>query len=571
MTNHCFTMPSPTQVPITTSSPHSLAAPCVHAVGKLLVKRARMTSVKSLTSLVGFSASTSGSSLPTVRPNASVQDCVELCRLLLEKVGADARVKDTAELDRVLTTEYPPGVADILGRITGALDTDGILGSVSDISDSSDDEQFVAAELPDSLYKHRSLKKELSPPVVPKASAKYNAETEIAMSRIFELGKFEAVQDRTIPASAPYSGPGVVTMTGFGELGRFGNQVLQYAFLKAYAHTHGIPQIQVPHWIGARLFGLRDAPVARALPAVVEFAGTLANSTFTDELIEFVKRSSAAGTTPELNPSCLSGDRSYDAPRNVDIWGWFQWHSSVFAPFKKLLHDTFAPTQELRDHLGTAFDRNVRHRDGRRRTVVGVHLRYGDYTSIAASSFGYCAPTSWYLEWLRRIWPTLDDPLLVVTSDDLKAVFEDFAEYNPITTAYAAMNMPASFKGAKAGFFPDWYALTQCDVLAISNSTFSFSASLMNDREGLRLFRAHYKHGMVPISAWNAHPIVHRDMNKNSLALAAETLQVLYHTQGAKAVARNILYELPYYGVRSLVMKAVLWREARSKLNTIEV
>lgn len=541
----------------------------INAVEKLLVKRARMIHVQSSSCLSDLSSTSSGSNTPKRRPNANVQDCVELCRLLLEKVGADADKKGIAELDRVLTTEYPPGVAEILGRITGALDTDGVLDSVSIVTDSSDDEQFCVPDVVVSPTDRHPQLSTVQASTAVKPDAKYNADTEIAISRIFELGKFKAVQDPSVPASAPYTGDPVVTMTGFGELGRFGNQVLQYAFLKAYAATHSIPEIQVPEWIGARLFGLDDAPVARALPAVVEFAGTLANSTFTDELIGFVKRSNTAGTTPELRPSCLTRESIGEAPRNVDIWGWFQWHSSAFAPFKSLLRDTFAPTPALSAHLGAAFDSAIRHRGGRRRTVVGVHLRYGDYASIAASSFGYCAPTTWYLEWLRRVWPTLDDPVLVVTSDDLKSVLGDFAEFDPVTTNDAGMGMPQEFKGAKAGFFPDWYALTQCDVLAISNSTFSFSASLMNEREGLRVFRAHYAHRIVEISPWDADPIVHREVNKSGVAHAVETLQILYNTQGAKAVLRNMLYELPCYGVRSIVMKAVLWREARNKMRVL--
>ncbi len=492
--------------------------------------------------------------------------------MLLQKIGADACVNNSAELDRLLTTEYPPGVAELLGRITGALDTDGILDSISDVTESDDDEHLSAADVLDepnlSVKEPAITPKGLQASTLPPDS-QYNSNTEIAISRIFELGKFKAVQDPSIPAAAPYDGPAVITMTGFGELGRFGNQVLQYAFLKSYATLHNIPNIQLPQWVGAGLFGLNDAPVARALPPAVEFYGTLANSTFTDDLIKYVKNADASGKTVELSSSCLSVDNAGAAPQNVDIWGWFQWHSSVYAPFKEVIQNTFSPVPAIDATLHEIFDREVRHRGGRKRTVVGLHLRYGDYQSIAASSFGYCAPTSWYLQWLKKIWSTLDDPVLIVTSDDLKAVIGDFAEYDPVTTNSVGMCMPAEFACLKAGFFPDWYALTKCDVLAISNSTFSFSASLMNSQPNLRVFRAHYSDQMVEISPWNAEPIVHRDLNKSGVSHALETLQILYHTQGTLGVLRNVAFELPYYGMRSLVMKAVLWREARNKVKMI--
>ena len=157
----------------------------------------------------------------------------------------------------------------------------------------------------------------------------------------------------------------------------------------------------------------------------------------------------------------------------------------------------------------------------------------------------------------------------MVTSDALKLVIDDFAEFNPATTNSAGMNMPARMKGLKAGFFPDWYALTQCNIVRISNSTFSFSACLMNERENLHVYRAHYAHRMVEISPWNADPIVHRDVTKNGVSRAVEMLRILYNTQGSSAVLRNVLYELPLYVVRSFVMKAVLWRDARNKLSSM--
>ncbi|GAB0498068.1 hypothetical protein MMPV_009409 [Pyropia vietnamensis] len=387
----------------------------------------------------------------------------------------------------------------------------------------------------------------------------YKAETEIALSRIFELGKVAKVAHPEISPMAPYDGPDVVTMTGFGELGRFGNQVLQYAFLRCYAAKHGNLEIQVPAWVGASLFGLKNPEVYRPFPAVVESRDTKANSTFTSDFIDYIKASNAGMDVPELPECVLDADQPRPAA-NVDVWGWFQWHTRAYAPYKTLIQNTFTPVPTVAEPLRTAFDKSLRFRGGVKRTVVGLHLRLGDYKTIAASSFGYCAPTSWYLEWLAKVWPTLENPVLCVASDDLEAVLRDFAEYNPITSEAAGLEMPESFRGKGAGFFPDWYMLTQCDVLAISNSTFSFTACMANKRPGARFFRAHYLHRMEEIAPWNADPIVHRDVS------ALSTLQVLYNTQGAAALARNVLYELPYYGVRSVLMKGVLgMRAARAK------
>lgn len=562
-----------------------------HPVARLLVKRSRIQTLDT--------------TQPTPQPHTKrlrkqfqpsthspLQNCIELCSLLLEKVGADPSASGPAVLHQILSKEYTPRALELLVDITAAVDRENKPQNYEpELTTSTSDEDNFEAVVPslphvptpptnpynDALVpqlsaphlrtitansKHRHP---TPPPAEPKAVPAYKKETEIAISRIFSLGQVASVQDNSIQCDAPYHGPSVVTMTGFGELGRFGNQVIQYMFLKSYSMRHNIEEIQVPQWVGGPLFGLSDRPVHRALPPVVEFPDTLANSTFTRDLIEFVKNSNKDRHVAELHPSILSTTHTSECvgQQNVDIWGWFQWHTSHFAPFKRHIQDTFEPIPAVKQHLDSIFKSQLRYKDGKRRTVIGLHMRLGDYQNIAASSFGYCAPTSWYLEWLDSIWHTLDNPVLFVASDDVDAVLRDFAKYDPITSDSMGMTMPSEMKEMKAGFFPDWYSLTQCDILAISNSTFSFTACLMNRQKDAKFFRAHYNGGIVPIDPWNSDPVVHRDLTKGGISSLLGTLQVLYNTQGSRGVAKNLFYELPYYGVRAAIMKAVLWRQAQ--------
>lgn len=551
----------------------------------------------------GFGASCDVSGLGSAKlPTASSVKASELASLL-DLLYAKAGVHEDATETEVAALLGADGY-NLVTRLSGALavapqltPTESL--DVSDVGLSSDDDGYVPSSQGDrsvpsslgrvdddaiSIEHDLSAVPDMAPepvdltvpavdvavvpdvtrpvPEVPVAAAEpvaYKADTEIALSRIFELGKVAKVAHPEISPLAPYDGPGVVTMTGFGELGRFGNQVLQYAFLRCYAAKHGNLEIQVPSWVGASLFGLTNPEVNRPFPAVVESRDTKANSTFTSDFIDYIKASNAGMDVPELPECILDADQPRPAA-NVDIWGWFQWHTRAYAPYKTLIQKTFTPVPAVADPLRAAFDKSLRFRGGVKRTVVGLHLRLGDYKTIAASSFGYCAPTSWYLEWLAKVWPTLENPVLCVASDDLEAVLRDFAEYSPITSEAAGLELPESFRGKGAGFFPDWYMLTQCDVLAISNSTFSFTACMANTVPGARFYRAHYAHRMEEIVPWDADPIVHRDVS------ALSTLQVLYNTQGAAALARNVLYELPYYGVRSVLMKGVLGvRAARAK------
>lgn len=547
---------------------------------------------------------------------ASAAEAGELCEILLQYAGhtfVNAQ-DDPRKVAHLLAKEYSPRVAELLVQIAlrlGKANEGGLVarhsavslpvhtvedvrvvpgseGEVSDVESgmSSMDEQLIPDSL--SMAKCRSSSSTVTVAmeeptendvshkvktivgnrdVLPDTSGEYKKDTEIALSRIFSLGKVAAVQNPAIAPFDPHDGPAVVCMSGFGELGRFGNQVLQYAFLRCYAEKHGISEVQVPAWVGAGLFGFNDRPVQRAFPAVVETREAKANSTFTTEFMNYIKASNAGRPVPEVDASHLTGDPvATSCGTSVDFWGWFQWHTSGYAPHKALLQNLFTPVAALEQQLSHQFNKHLRYKDNVKRTVVGLHLRLGDYQNISASSFGYCAPTSWYLELLEKIWPQLENPVLFVASDDIEAVLRDFAPYQPITADMAGITVPDSMQHLKAGFFPDWWCLTQCDVLAISNSTFSFTACMMNRRPNAQFYRAHYSQRMIPFEPWNSDPIIHRHMSRTSVLNAMETLQVVYNTQGARGVVRNVLYELPYYGIRSAIMKTVLWRSARDRV-----
>lgn len=62
---------------------------------------------------------------------------------------------------------------------------------------------------------------------------------------------------------------GVIATSSLGAIGRFGNQVFQYAFAALYADRHGLA-LETPDWIGRRLFGRRDLPLSRPRPVVLE-------------------------------------------------------------------------------------------------------------------------------------------------------------------------------------------------------------------------------------------------------------------------------------------------------------
>lgn len=145
------------------------------------------------------------------------------------------------------------------------------------------------------------------------------------------------------------------------------------------------------------------------------------------------------------------------------------------------------------------------------KTIIGLHLRRGDdlnYKDSELREFFYAAPTEWYKELLEQIWPTLEEPVLFIASDDIDSVIHDFSEYNPISSNNLFDQSEMNQLFPKCNFYPDFYLLSQCDVMAISNSSFSFAASMLNEN-GNSFYRPVYKaKSLVPYNPWNSQVLL---------------------------------------------------------------
>lgn len=233
---------------------------------------------------------------------------------------------------------------------------------------------------------------------------------------------------------------GTITMSRLGSMGRFANQVIQYMFLKTYSEDHELT-VQTPAWCGQALFGASDELIDRVLP----------------EFEERFDKDPEQCVIPHL-----------DTPlRDVDVSGFFQYHSSYYRPHQDLIRKLFRPVPAVQKTLQPG----IEHLKQMGKTVIALHIRRGDY----GIGYFYRTPCSWYLELLDEIWNRFDSPVLFIASDDLKSVTPDFASYNPVTADDLGMKLPS------APYFPDFYALTHADVIIMPNSTFSFSAAMLNE------------------------------------------------------------------------------------------
>jgi hypothetical protein len=122
-------------------------------------------------------------------------------------------------------------------------------------------------------------------------------------------------------------------------------------------------------------------------------------------------------------------------------------------------------------------------------------LRRGDFDG----DIFWRAPEDIYLNWLEALWPTLTRPVLYVASDDpsVVAAFERFA---PISAA----NIKGKVPGIE--FYTDHSILTQADHVAVSPSTFSWTACWLNTTAKSFARPNRTSGSMEPWDPWESHP-----------------------------------------------------------------
>lgn len=284
----------------------------------------------------------------------------------------------------------------------------------------------------------------------------------------------------------------IVTMREFGQRGRFGNQLFQYTFLRLYADEHNC-QLQLPPWVGNDLFGTIEPVITSDLKTYKGDSSGLSH-----------------GTPP-----------AGDILINRNFLGYTHYHSSYYAPYCQQIREMFCPVPKVLRRLLPAVDklRNVK------KIIVGIHLRRGDYGRRIFA----ITPTSWYLRWLDKHYEALDRPQVFIATEDVSLV-KDFAKYNPQTMETLEINLVkeplanfnhlgwdiATHNVRAFDFYPDFYLLTQCNVILMPNSTFSFFAAMLAPRLK-ELWRSCLDAGeFIQVDPWNSCPLLRQHVKNYS-------------------------------------------------------
>ncbi|MBE9028919.1 alpha-1,2-fucosyltransferase [filamentous cyanobacterium LEGE 11480] len=354
----------------------------------------------------------------------------------------------------------------------------------------------------------------------------------------------------------------VLSMSSLGKFGRFGNQLFQYAFLRICSEASDA-RVECPPWIGQSLFGHQDAPITQRLPPAIEIKPNQA--TLFDIVPELIPYLEHLADAPSIQVDATTMDTGI---QNYDLYGFFQLHSRYFQPHQACFRRLFQPMEDLKAALEPGLER-LR---AQGKTIVGLHIRRGDYLIEPRAGFTLVVPTAWYCEWLESIWDELEDPVLFIASDDSENILADFEKFSPVTMKNLDVQLPDRLKDSDAEFYIDFFTLTQCDIVCTSNSIFSFIACMLNER-AKKFSRPHwnFETKFIDFDPWNSEPLLWLgDTQPKFLKSFTDIASIVYTTQGLGAALKAIFIYKPKSQIKQLLTRLYLGYQAQKVAGLIK-
>jgi len=109
--------------------------------------------------------------------------------------------------------------------------------------------------------------------------------------------------------------------------------------------------------------------------------------------------------------------------------------------------------------------------------------------------------------------------------------------------------------------------LSQCDIVGVSNSTFSFSACMLN-RTGRRFERTTPSGEFVEFDPWNAKPLLHTS-NDRIMKTPGDMMRLLKLGESPAGVYRSLLVDFPRLIVWSACMRMWMGFLSRGLLGVV--
>lgn len=270
----------------------------------------------------------------------------------------------------------------------------------------------------------------------------------------------------------------VLSMKRLGFQGRFGNQICQYIYLKRYCSKWNL-RLQTPNWPGRIVFDLCDDPIESDLPVW------------------------------DLE---VRGHPMKDEMKNHDFCGLPIYGAAYYKEDIHFIRYLFRPSDKEWDRLWRPLEKFVSMGE----TRIGIHLRRGD----CGQGYYYKTPVCWFLDWLKSCWNQFSNPILFIATED-RSLVPCFSEYNPMVCEKLGVKLRSQpmdhywyqekeiryRESHLMDFFPDWFFLSQCEILLVGVGTYAMTAAIMNPflREFWRSDPE--KQSLIKTDLWSANPM----------------------------------------------------------------
>lgn len=338
-----------------------------------------------------------------------------------------------------------------------------------------------------------------------------------------------------------------VSMSCLGRDEDWGKSVFQYMFLKSFARQHEVIA-KGPFWMGQKLFQKQpDLPVRQHPDVVVSD-----NISLLCEPSEPIG-ASVSGTADHSGDTAFPGKTVYalNDPlldsgaalpfRHADLDGPFVLHSRMLVQHRDYLRGLLQATPEHEATLKAA----LRQLRARGKTIIAIHAA-GGIGRLDVTDGAGVVPLSWYVKWLEGTWQRVDDPVLLLCTDDQPRALSVFAQFNPVTIQSLDVGtggdracdvVPA---GRHSLTFIEWLLLTRCDVLAIANDLSSFAAAMMNTGASEFLRPSLEAFGLTHFDPWNDYPLFTLPSHLTLPGELAQRIRLLRASGGRRAFLTSL-------------------------------
>ena len=272
----------------------------------------------------------------------------------------------------------------------------------------------------------------------------------------------------------------LVQMSTLGRNGRFGNQIFQYFFLRLVQDQLGY-EIRNPTWLGEKLFNL-------------EGSKELINSAFPVDWKPVVQRAD----TPALDLQRIDYLMSQNNTNSLDISGYFHYQTRNLSSHRDLFLSIFSISESLMTSIRERLDiLNIT-------SVIAIHVRATDYISLEKESGGIgfaMSPNFNEIKLkLNELQNSQKETIVYLASDDLNYSSK---ELNLLGIKHITSRDIFPDLGETEDLFIDFSLLSLADCILISNSSFSFTAAMLNQHAKL-FFRPCIKtKKYLPFDPWN--------------------------------------------------------------------